>query len=611
MTSNTSITFGAFKVTTNDVKDVAAPVKDVAAPVKEVKDVKDVKDVKEVKTVVLQQAADATTVKKIGEGAYGCVYTTNIPGVVIKNIAHSYDLDSTTMREIAALNVLKGSNIVGMHAFKTSYTSTKLYLEEHEVNLHKYINTPGFLDKETGSQRAKIVAFQILDALYNAQKVSITHRDLKPENILVKKDKIPFERLKTPEYARAVSVCDWGMSRFQESHDPNCFTPTVQTIWYRAPELLVGDLTYDTCIDMWSFGCILYEMLTGEPLFPTRVSKGENEAEVQLQKIFSVLGTPFRKEWNRMTTPNGSPTRDKMREAVGKWPHFEKRTLLTKEGDDKDCADLLSKILVYEPDKRIKIIDALNHKWFDDIRKEKYTFVPLVDSLPTLETQIDKKYVGECNDNNRKAIVKCISGVCKNLGLSKSTYYLAIKYFDLYCSKKGITDLKTSDIALGGACLMAAAKIVEIHLPSLDEYANSFNIKNVFSLIDKESDVINTLGGRLYQPTEYTYLRLLVSSPMYNLEEMAVIADEKLERAVQSVKMLEKTPLETAREIVKQSAVECRAKRMAREVREMNKAFEQMKVAALDAFGAVMDPLDATNQVNKYCDAILKQINGR
>jgi serine/threonine protein kinase len=118
-------------------------------------------------------------------------------------------------------------------------------------------------------------------------KLKILHRDLKPQNILVNGEGV-------------LKIIDFGLARDFGLPVKN-FTSEVVTLWYRAPELLLGTQNYTTSIDMWSIGCIFAEMVTSKPLFA-----GISDAD-QLDKIFTVMGTPDEKtypeaigltEWN-------------------------------------------------------------------------------------------------------------------------------------------------------------------------------------------------------------------------------------------------------------------------------------------------------------------------
>ena len=99
----------------------------------------------------------------------------------------------------------------------------------------------------------KKTLYQLLKAVQFCHSQSIIHRDIKPENILLSKDGV-------------LKLCDFGFARSWSAGLK--LSPYVSTRWYRAPELLVGDVFYGPGVDIWSVGCMFVEMLTGIPIFP-------------------------------------------------------------------------------------------------------------------------------------------------------------------------------------------------------------------------------------------------------------------------------------------------------------------------------------------------------
>ena len=163
------------------------------------------------------------------------------------------------------------------------------------------------------------------------------HRDLKTSNLLFSNE----GRLK---------IGDFGLARLYGSPLGH-MTQTVVTLWYRAPELLLGCKEYTTAIDMWSVGCIFAEFLLKEPLFP-----GRSEIET-LDKIFKLLGTPNEKIW-----PGLHRLPNVQRVMFVEQPYNNLRSkfpFLTQNG-----LDLINKLLTYDPSRRISAEEALEHPYF-------------------------------------------------------------------------------------------------------------------------------------------------------------------------------------------------------------------------------------------------------
>ena len=127
--------------------------------------------------------------------------------------------------------------------------------------------------------QVKCLAMQLLSALAAVHANFVLHRDLKQTNLLLDADGV-------------LKLCDFGLSRRCADGGAKPCTPTVASLWYRAPEILLGERCYGAAVDVWSFGCIFAEWLQmGEPLF-----QGASEP-AQVDAIFRLLGTPSEHSW--------------------------------------------------------------------------------------------------------------------------------------------------------------------------------------------------------------------------------------------------------------------------------------------------------------------------
>jgi cyclin-dependent kinase-like len=210
----------------------------------------------------------------VGEGAYGvvlkCRNKDNNEIVAIKKFKESEDdeiVRKTTLREVKVLRMLRQRNIV--HLMEAFRRKGKLYLvfEYVEKNLLEVLE-----EKPNGlsSDLVRRYCYQLCRAINFCHQNNVIHRDIKPENLLVNPD-------------HTLKLCDFGFAR-TVTHPGQQLTDYVATRWYRAPELLLGSTSYDKTVDLWAVGCIMGELIDGQPMFP-----GESEID-QLYIIQKVLG---------------------------------------------------------------------------------------------------------------------------------------------------------------------------------------------------------------------------------------------------------------------------------------------------------------------------------
>ncbi|XP_075376967.1 cyclin-dependent kinase 11B isoform X3 [Mycteria americana] len=281
---------------------------------------------------------------RIEEGTYGVVYrakdkkTDEI--VALKRLKMEKEKEGfpiTSLREINTILKAQHLNIVTVREIVVGSNMDKIYIVmnyvEHDLkSLMETMKQP-FLPGEV-----KTLMIQLLRGVKHLHDNWILHRDLKTSNLLL-------------SHSGILKVGDFGLAR--EYGSPlKPYTPVVVTLWYRAPELLLGAKEYSTAIDMWSVGCIFGELLTQKPLFP-----GKSEID-QINKVFKDLGTPSEKIWPGY---NELPAVKKMTFTEYPYNNLRKRfgALLSDQG-----FDLMNNFLTYYPARRITAEDGLKHEYF-------------------------------------------------------------------------------------------------------------------------------------------------------------------------------------------------------------------------------------------------------
>jgi len=250
---------------------------------------------------------------------------------------------STAIREISLMKELKHVNIVRLH--DVIHTETKLILifEFCEQDLKKYMDQHGdrgALDPAT----VRSFMFQLLKGTNFCHENQVLHRDLKPQNLLINRK-------------GELKLGDFGLAR-AFGVPVNTFSNEVVTLWYRAPDVLLGSRTYSTSIDVWSCGCIFAEMISGVPLF-----RGKDTQD-QLLHIMRILGTPPDQQLAKMAKDSPEITL----KPFPRCPKVDLQQVLPKASSA--AIDLLERLLKFDPAERISAVDALSHPYFTETANE-------------------------------------------------------------------------------------------------------------------------------------------------------------------------------------------------------------------------------------------------
>lgn len=186
----------------------------------------------------------------------------------------------------------------------------------------------------------KHLAKQMFEGLDYLHRRGVLHRDIKAANILISN-------------TGQLKLADFGLARFFVKRRQLDYTNRVITIWYRSPELLLGETQYGPAVDIWSASCVLVEIFTKHAIFP-----GDGGEINQLDKIYAVLGTPTRSEWPGIVDMAWF---ELLRPSERKTSTFEEKY---KDRVTPAAFELLKWMFQYDPSKRPSALEVLEHPYF-------------------------------------------------------------------------------------------------------------------------------------------------------------------------------------------------------------------------------------------------------
>ncbi|XP_015968858.1 glycogen synthase kinase-3 homolog MsK-3 [Arachis duranensis] len=298
----------------------------------------------------------------VGHGSFGVVFQAKCletgETVAIKKVLQDKRYKN---RELQTMRLLDHPNVVSLkHCFFSTTEKDELYLnlvlEYVPETVNRVIRHYNKMNQRMPLIYVKLYSYQIFRALaYLHNSIGVCHRDIKPQNLLVN------------PHTHQLKICDFGSAKILVKGEPNI--SYICSRYYRAPELIFGATEYTTAIDIWSGGCVLGELLLGQPLFP-----GESGVD-QLVEIIKVLGTPTREEIKCMN-PNYTEFKFPQIKAHPWHKIFHKRM-------PPEAVDLVARLLQYSPNLRSTALEALVHPFFDELR-DPNTRLPNGRFLPPL-----------------------------------------------------------------------------------------------------------------------------------------------------------------------------------------------------------------------------------
>lgn len=320
------------------------------------------------KKIVYNISSDFQLKSVLGEGAYGVVCSAiHKPTGEIVAIKKIEPFEKPlfalrTLREIKILKHFQHENIISIFDIQRpdsfeNFNEVYIIQELMQTDLHKVIQTQNLTD-----DHIKYFIYQTLRGVKIIHGSNIIHRDLKPSNLLINSN-------------CDLKICDFGLARIlnktknnsngngngsSNGKDPdsirynNGMTEYVATRWYRAPEVMLTAAKYSKAMDIWSCGCILAELFNKKPLFPGR------DYRHQLLLIFSIIGTP-KADSEELECIESKRARD----YIGTLPRYQAAENWAQFFPTANPLgiDLLRRMLIFDPRKRITASEALKHPY--------------------------------------------------------------------------------------------------------------------------------------------------------------------------------------------------------------------------------------------------------
>ncbi|XP_062145688.1 mitogen-activated protein kinase homolog MMK2-like [Alnus glutinosa] len=287
-------------------------------------------------------------IRPICRGAYGivcaAVNSDTHEEVAIKKIGNAFDniIDAKrALREIMLLSHMEHENVIATKDIirppkKDAFNDVYIVYELMDTDVHQIIRS----DQQLTDDRCQYFLYQLLRGLKYVHSANVLHRDLKPSNLLLNAN-------------YDLKIGDFGLARTTSETD--FMTEYVVNRWYRAPELLLNCSEYTAAIDVWSVGCILGEIVTREPLFP-----GKDYVH-QLRLITELIGSPDDASLGFLRSDNA-------RRYVRQLPQCRKQQFSARfPSMSPGALDLLEKMLVFDPNKRITVEEALCHPYLSSL----------------------------------------------------------------------------------------------------------------------------------------------------------------------------------------------------------------------------------------------------
>tara|TARA_B100000787_G_C16192573_1_gene298438 strand:+ start:549 stop:2075 length:1527 start_codon:yes stop_codon:yes gene_type:complete len=427
--------------------------------------------------------------KKTGEGTFGNVYCfldkskgdQLTAAKVYKSDDTENGLPVDIIREVAFMKFMKHNNILNMYDFIAHGDSNVLLTKGMWGNLRDY------LKKNKTDMNGKInICKSICNGIAYMHSLGFMHRDIKPQNVLI-------------DDTLDVRISDFGSTRRYITGQ--CFTIEACTIWYRAPECLLGCGEYDLTSDVWSIGCTCLEIISEVPLFQSNGTQID-----QIFKIFSVIGTYKMKSWaNNRKFKDYDPT------MLGDFKNKLKSKLNKYRNCPIEILKIFASTLIANPNRRPSSKTLCKMLSISQENGNSITSIVEYNVEDSLKIELDLK--------KRSILIDWIIEVNFAFHLSDVTLHLGVEIFDRYSAK---VPLNTSEIQLYGiTCLVIASKVNEVYPFGANDAVHMCDYS--YSL-----DQVNIAEKNIIMTIEYDIVRI-----NQNSIQLTQIQDKQLKEVVQ------------------------------------------------------------------------------
>ncbi|SBT80691.1 protein kinase, putative [Plasmodium malariae] len=311
-------------------------------------------------------------VKLIGKGTFGKVYyAIDLSTQEAVAIKRSPKWRNKVSREVHLLRKMRYStNIINIKSIFYTFTEKgfiiqNIVFKHMTYSLGKYIRLKKQEKRENKYDRIlssdlRSIIYQICIGVKHLHEHNFAHRDLKPDNILIDFDASNIK----------VEICDLGSAKKVETDIISI--PYICSRWYRAPELLCGSMYYTTDVDLWSLGCIIFELIILCPLFPGKYKNNEFSEECsQIINLIEVLGSPKMSFYENIKDSTSKKNKLLIKELCEL--NIEPLSWTSILGDvlghgEKELINIIDGLLKWCPNERLKIDDVLSNPYFSTFR---------------------------------------------------------------------------------------------------------------------------------------------------------------------------------------------------------------------------------------------------